>query len=75
MYKYIYPYKVRMVIGVLKRLYLTKFDVIIQGVAFIDGKNIGTYQPEVGSQITLYVPAPYLVPGSNTIVMVELWNI
>ncbi|CAH1724816.1 unnamed protein product [Aphis gossypii] len=43
-----------------------------KGVAFINGINIGRYWPAVGPQITLYVPAPYLVPGLNTIVMVEL---
>ncbi|VVC34719.1 Glycoside hydrolase superfamily,Beta-galactosidase 1-like,Glycoside hydrolase, family [Cinara cedri] len=45
-----------------------------KGVAFINGINIGRYWPAVGPQITLYVPAPYLVPGLNTVVMVELEN-
>ncbi|XP_025410648.1 beta-galactosidase-like, partial [Sipha flava] len=43
-----------------------------KGIAFINGIQIGRYWPEVGPQITLYVPAPFLVPGLNTIVMLEL---
>ncbi|XP_025410669.1 beta-galactosidase-like [Sipha flava] len=42
-----------------------------KGIAFINNINIGRYWPQVGPQITLYVPAPYLVSGLNTIVMVE----
>lgn len=45
---------------------------MLQGVAFINGVNLGRYWPAVGPQITLYVPAPYLVFGLNTVVMMEL---
>lgn len=40
----------------------------------MNGVNLGRYWPAVGPQITLYVPAPYLNLGLNTIVMVELEN-
>lgn len=40
----------------------------------MNGINIGRYWPSAGPQITLYVPATFLVPqpGLNTIVMLEL---
>ncbi|XP_060881169.1 beta-galactosidase-like [Metopolophium dirhodum] len=45
-----------------------------KGVAFVNGINIGRYWPSAGPQITLYVPATFLIPqpGLNTIVMLEL---
>jgi len=46
--------------------------VIFQGVAFVNGINLGRYWPAAGPQITLYVPAPFMVPGLNVIVMAEL---
>lgn len=43
-------------------------------MAFVNGINIGRYWPSLGPQVTLYVPATYLIPspGINTIVMLEL---
>lgn len=48
-----------------------------KGVAFVNGINIGRYWPSAGPQITLYVPATYLIPapGVNTIVMLELEDV
>ncbi|XP_015364754.1 PREDICTED: beta-galactosidase-like [Diuraphis noxia] len=45
-----------------------------KGVAFVNGVNIGRYWPLVGPQITLYVPALFLIPypGVNSIIMLEL---
>lgn len=45
-----------------------------QGVAFVNGINVGRYWPVTGPQVTLYVPATYLIPspGVNTIIMFEL---
>lgn len=43
-------------------------------MAFVNEINIGRYWNSAGPQITLYVPAIYLIPppGVNTIVMLEL---
>lgn len=40
----------------------------------MNGINIGRYWPSAGPQITLYVPATFLIPqpGLNTIVLLEL---
>lgn len=45
-----------------------------KGVVFLNGNNIGRYWPSVGPQITLYVPALFLIlyPGVNSIIMLEL---
>ncbi|KAE9533167.1 hypothetical protein AGLY_009595 [Aphis glycines] len=45
-----------------------------KGVAFVNGMNIGRYWPSVGPQITLYIPALFLIPypGLNNIIMLEL---
>lgn len=45
-----------------------------KGVAFVNGMNIGRYWPSVGPQITLYIPALFLIPypGLNNIIMFEL---
>ncbi|XP_031784798.1 beta-galactosidase-like isoform X2 [Nasonia vitripennis] len=43
-----------------------------KGVAFINNHNLGRYWPLIGPQLTLYVPAPYLKKGQNTLVLVEL---
>lgn len=46
-------------------------------MAFVNGINIGRYWPSAGPQVTLYVPATYLVPspGVNNIVLLELEGI
>lgn len=43
-------------------------------MAFVNGINAGRYWPSAGPQVTLYIPATYLIPapGVNTIVMLEL---
>lgn len=48
--------------------------VHFKGQLFINGFNIGRYWPVVGPQVTLYVPAPVLLPAPqlNKIVMFEL---
>ncbi|XP_060842334.1 beta-galactosidase-like [Rhopalosiphum padi] len=45
-----------------------------KGVAFVNGINIGRYWPSAGPQITLYIPAVFLIPypGVNNIIMLEL---
>ena len=51
------------------------FNFKLQGQALIQGSlNLGRYWPEMGPQVRLYVPAPYLQGSSkvNTIIMMEL---
>uniref|UniRef100_A0A1J3KAF8 Beta-galactosidase n=1 Tax=Noccaea caerulescens TaxID=107243 RepID=A0A1J3KAF8_NOCCA len=43
-----------------------------KGVAFVNNFNIGRYWPSVGPQCNLYVPAPLLKPGQNSVVIFEL---
>ncbi|XP_023559591.1 beta-galactosidase-1-like protein 2 isoform X2 [Octodon degus] len=43
-----------------------------KGVIFINGRNLGRYW-DVGPQETLYLPGPWLQPGSNEIVLFEEW--
>ncbi|XP_037085621.1 beta-galactosidase-like [Pollicipes pollicipes] len=43
-----------------------------KGVAFVNEQNLGRYWPAAGPQLTLYVPAPFLQPGSNVITLLEL---
>ncbi|CAL4902048.1 unnamed protein product [Urochloa decumbens] len=43
-----------------------------KGVAFVNNFNIGRFWPARGPQCALYVPAPILRPGDNTIVIFEL---
>ncbi|KAL9235469.1 hypothetical protein vseg_010227 [Gypsophila vaccaria] len=45
-----------------------------KGIAFINGFNIGRYWPVFGPQCNLYVPAPLLSQGENTVVLFELEN-
>ena len=51
-----------------------KLDNWKKGVVYINGINIGRYWNE-GPQKTLYVPAPFLKPGENTIEFFELYPI
>jgi len=46
----------------------------LQGVAFVNGFNLGRYWPVAGPQVTLYVPAGVLYPApqQNTITLLEL---
>ncbi|XP_040066916.1 beta-galactosidase 8-like [Ixodes scapularis] len=45
-----------------------------KGIAFVNGINLGRYWATVGPQITLYVPAPFLLayPEDNRLVLLEL---
>ncbi|XP_011494081.1 PREDICTED: beta-galactosidase-like [Ceratosolen solmsi marchali] len=43
-----------------------------KGVIYINGHNLGRYWASVGPQITLYVPAPFLNKGQNSVVLLEL---
>lgn len=43
-----------------------------QGIAFVNGFNLGRYWPVIGSQITLYVPKNILHYGKNNLTLVEL---
>ncbi|KAL6851717.1 hypothetical protein ACP4OV_020281 [Aristida adscensionis] len=43
-----------------------------KGVAFVNNFNIGRFWPALGPQCALYVPAPILRLGDNTIVIFEL---
>ncbi len=49
-----------------------RLDGFTKGVAFINGFNLGRYWNEQGPQRTLYIPAPLLKKGENTIVIFEL---
>ncbi|XP_023643470.1 beta-galactosidase 17 isoform X2 [Capsella rubella] len=55
----------------IKDTYLS-FNGWGKGVAFVNKFNIGRYWPSVGPQCNLYVPAPLLKPGKNTLVIFEL---
>lgn len=45
-----------------------------KGIAFVNGINLGRYWATAGPQITLYVPAPFLLayPEDNRLVLLEL---
>ncbi|GMH22054.1 hypothetical protein Nepgr_023897 [Nepenthes gracilis] len=43
-----------------------------KGIALINDFNLGRYWPSLGPQCTLYVPAPLLRRGTNTVVLFEL---
>ncbi|KAK4479564.1 hypothetical protein RD792_015082, partial [Penstemon davidsonii] len=43
-----------------------------KGIAFVNEFNIGRYWPSVGPQCNLYVPAPILREGENTLAILEL---
>ncbi|CAA0821140.1 Beta-galactosidase 17 [Striga hermonthica] len=43
-----------------------------KGVAFVNDVNVGRFWPSVGPQCSLYVPAPILRQGNNTLVILEL---
>jgi len=52
------------------------FFFVFQGQAFVNGFNIGRYWPVVGPQVTLFVPASTLRPGTekSELVLLELDN-
>ena len=42
-----------------------------KGTVYVNGRNIGRYW-NIGPQLSLYSPAPFLVCGENTIDIMEL---
>ena len=46
-----------------------------QGVAWVNGFNLGWYWPDRGPQMTLYIPGPLLRPGDNEILLMELHRV
>ena len=46
-----------------------------QGVAWVNGFNLGWYWPDRGPQMTLFIPGPLLRPGDNEIVLLEMHRI
>lgn len=45
-----------------------------RGFAFVNGINLGRYWPKKGPQITLYVPAPFMLPypEKNRLFLLEM---
>ena len=41
-----------------------------KGVVWVNGINLGRYW-NIGPQVTLYLPAPFLNPGTNEIIVFE----
>ena len=46
-------------------------DGFQKGFVMVNGNNIGRYYNAAGPQRTLYVPAPFLQPGENEIILFE----
>lgn len=42
-----------------------------KGIIYINGHNLGRYWPNIGPQVTLYVPSVWLKTGENEIVVFE----
>ena len=43
----------------------------MQGLAWVNGFNLGWYWPAAGPQMTTYVPGPLLRAGGNDVVLLE----
>jgi hypothetical protein len=43
-----------------------------KGLLFVNGVNLGWYWPTVGPQGAQYVPGPFLKPGLNEVILVEV---
>lgn len=43
-----------------------------KGLLFVNGVNLGWYWPTVGPQGAQYVPGPFLKPGQNEVILVEV---
>ena len=43
-----------------------------QGIAWVNGFNLGWYWPARGPQVTLFIPGPLLRRGDNEIVLLEM---
>ncbi|KAG0725488.1 Beta-galactosidase [Chionoecetes opilio] len=48
-----------------------RLDGWSKGLAWVNNFCLGRYWPEVGPQVTLYVPRGVLQPGNNTLVLLE----
>ncbi|XP_068224951.1 beta-galactosidase-like [Palaemon carinicauda] len=48
-----------------------KLDGWRKGIVWVNGFNLGRYWPEVGPQVTLYVPRGILKTGTNSIYLLE----
>ena len=44
----------------------------MQGIAWVNGFNLGWYWPAKGPQVTLYIPGPLLQRGDNEILLLEM---
>ncbi len=42
-----------------------------KGVLFLNGLNLGWYWPQVGPQMTMYIPGPMLRDGENELILLE----
>ena len=51
---------------------LTDLCKCAQGIAWVNGFNLGWYWPAKGPQMTLYLPGPLLQRGVNEIVLLEM---
>ena len=47
----------------------------LQGVAWVNGFNLGWYWPDKGPQMTLFIPGPLLQPGANELLLLEMHRI
>jgi hypothetical protein len=43
-----------------------------RGEVWVNGNSLGRYWPGQGPQMTLYVPGPFLKPGPNEVLVLEL---
>ena len=43
-----------------------------KGVLFLNGFNLGWYWPQVGPQMTMYIPGPMLLDGENELILLEV---
>ncbi len=67
-------YKGTLNIGSTPRDTFLKTDTLTKGVVFVNGVNLGRYW-EIGPTATIYIPAPILKQGENTIEIFELHKI
>ena len=51
------------------------FLLASQGVAWVNGFNLGWYWPDKGPQMTLFIPGPLLRPGDNELILLEMHRI
>ncbi len=51
------------------------FYTASQGVAWVNGFNLGWYWPDKGPQMTLFIPGPLLQAGDNELSLLEMHRI